>query len=133
MDIITQARELGVAIQADPRYTFFKDIKSEMDNDESLQKKIGAFNLERMNLDKELSNDERDETTMKALNEKIKSLYSDIMSDPQMTKYEEAKKALEELIAQVNTVIEVSVNGGDPLTCDLTNCTHNCSTCGGCG
>ncbi|MDR0904416.1 MAG: YlbF family regulator [Ruminococcus sp.] len=133
MDIITQARELGAAIQADPRYTFFKDIKSEMDNDASLQGKIGAFNLERMNLDNELSNDEKEESVIKALNEKIKTLYGEIMADPQMKKYEDAKKALEELIGQVNTIIEVSVNGGDPLTCDLTNCTHDCRTCGGCG
>jgi cell fate (sporulation/competence/biofilm development) regulator YlbF (YheA/YmcA/DUF963 family) len=132
MDIITQARELGAAIQADPRYTFFKDVKSEMDNDSSLQGKIGAFNLERMNLDNELSKDEKDDNVVKAINEKVRELYADIMTDNHMKKYEDAKKSLEELIGQINTIIEVSVNGGDPLTCDLTNCTHDCSTCGGC-
>jgi cell fate (sporulation/competence/biofilm development) regulator YlbF (YheA/YmcA/DUF963 family) len=133
MDIITQARELGAAIQADSRYTFFKDVKALMDSDEALQQKIGAFNLERMNLDTELSKSDKNDETIKELNARIKTLYSEIMTDPQMTKYEEAKNALEELIGQVNTIIEVSVNGGDPLTCDLTSCTHDCRTCGGCG
>jgi cell fate (sporulation/competence/biofilm development) regulator YlbF (YheA/YmcA/DUF963 family) len=132
MDLIKMARELGAAIQADERYTFFSDVKTAMDTDEVLQGKIGAFNLERMNLDNELSKDEPDQTAVTALNGRIKELYADIMADPNMTKYNEAKDALGALISQINTIIEASVNGGDPMTCDIENCTHDCSTCGGC-
>jgi cell fate (sporulation/competence/biofilm development) regulator YlbF (YheA/YmcA/DUF963 family) len=133
MDIITQARELGAAIQADERFVAFNEIKKSMDSDETLQSKISAFNLQRLNLDNELSKDEKDTDFMSELNNKIKALYADIMNDSKMKEYEEAKKSLETLITQINTIIEVSVNGGDPIGCDLTACTHNCSTCGGCG
>jgi cell fate (sporulation/competence/biofilm development) regulator YlbF (YheA/YmcA/DUF963 family) len=132
MDIITQARELGAAIQADKRFVAFNEIKKSMDTDESLQAKISAFNLQRLNLDNELSKDEKDTDFMSELNNKIKALYADIMNDAKMKEYEEAKKELETLITQINTVIEVSVNGGDPINCDLEACTHNCNTCGGC-
>jgi cell fate (sporulation/competence/biofilm development) regulator YlbF (YheA/YmcA/DUF963 family) len=133
MDVIKMARELGAAIQADERYTFFMDVKTAMDNDETLQNKIGAFNLERMNLDNELMKDDKNNEVVKALNDNIKTLYNDIMTDKNMQKYDEAKGALTELISQINAVIDASVSGNDPLTCDLTSCTHDCSTCGGCG
>jgi cell fate (sporulation/competence/biofilm development) regulator YlbF (YheA/YmcA/DUF963 family) len=132
MDIITLTRELGVAIQSDDRYTFFRDVKAAMDNDEALQQKIGDFNIARMNLDNELTKDEKDEATLKELNNKIKSLYGEIMSDNNMKKYDDAKNALGGLITQINTIIDAAVNGEDPMTCDLTNCTHDCSTCAGC-
>jgi cell fate (sporulation/competence/biofilm development) regulator YlbF (YheA/YmcA/DUF963 family) len=133
MDIITKARELGAAIQADERYIQFRDVKSAMDSDETLQAKIGEFNLKRMNMDKILESGEPNQDAIKALNSDIKEIYADIMADPNMQRYEEAKSDLEMLVSQINTIMDISVSGGDPLTCDLTACTHNCSTCGGCG
>jgi cell fate (sporulation/competence/biofilm development) regulator YlbF (YheA/YmcA/DUF963 family) len=133
MDIIQQARELGAAIQSDERYTFFRDVKLAMDEDETLQQKIGAFNLERMNMDKMLEAGDSSQDAVKAQSDKIRSLYADILADENMQRYEDAKKAVETLVSQINTIMDVSISGGDPLTCDLTACTHDCSTCGGCG
>ncbi|MDR0946120.1 MAG: YlbF family regulator [Ruminococcus sp.] len=59
MDIIQMTRELGKALQADSRYTYFTDVRAKMDADEDLQIKIRNFNLERMNLNNELSKDEK--------------------------------------------------------------------------
>jgi cell fate (sporulation/competence/biofilm development) regulator YlbF (YheA/YmcA/DUF963 family) len=134
MDIITQTRELGKAIQADPRYTFFTDIKKELDADTDLQTEIQQFQLERLNLDNEIAKDEKDPERLKELNDSIKEKYRSIMSNSKMVKYEEAKGALDGLLSQINTIIESSVNGLDPETCPaVVNCGGSCSTCGGCG
>jgi cell fate (sporulation/competence/biofilm development) regulator YlbF (YheA/YmcA/DUF963 family) len=133
MDIIQSTRELGAALQKDERYIKFRDQKAAMDADEALQEKIGAFNLARINLNNAMSGDSPDREEIQVLNEKIRSLYAELMGDDQMINYEAAKSELDVLISQINTIIDVSISGGDPLVCDLTACTHDCSTCGGCG
>jgi cell fate (sporulation/competence/biofilm development) regulator YlbF (YheA/YmcA/DUF963 family) len=134
MDIITQTRELGKAIQADERYTYFSDLKKKMDADTDLQTEIQQFQLERLNLDNEISKDEKDTERLKELNESIKTRYKKIMENPAMIRYEEAKGALDGLLSQINTIIESAVNGLDPETCpSIVSCGGSCSTCGGCG
>ena len=54
MDVITLARELGKAIQADERYAAYNAAKKVNDDDEKLQQQIGEFNLVRMSLEREL-------------------------------------------------------------------------------
>ena len=91
MDVITLARELGKAIQADERYAAYNAAK------------------------------------------KVRTLYGEIMSTESMTKFNEAKTALDELVNSVNTIITMSVNGQDPDTVDPTaSCSGDCSACGGC-
>ena len=80
MDIIEMTRKLGAAIQQDERYIRYAKAKLANDNDEELQKAIGEFNLIRMQMDGELSNEERDEEMIKELNEKLRNVYSSIMS-----------------------------------------------------
>jgi cell fate (sporulation/competence/biofilm development) regulator YlbF (YheA/YmcA/DUF963 family) len=127
-------RDLGKAIQADERYTYFADVKKALDADTDLQTEIQQFQLERLNLDNEIAKDEKDTERLKELNESIKTRYKSIMNNENMAKYEEAKGALDGLLSQINTIIESSVNGLDPETCPaVVNCGGSCSTCGGCG
>jgi cell fate (sporulation/competence/biofilm development) regulator YlbF (YheA/YmcA/DUF963 family) len=134
MDIIAMTRDLGKAIQADERYTYFADVKKALDADTDLQTEIQQFQLERLNLDNEIAKDEKDTQRLKELNESIKTRYKSIMSNENMAKYEEAKGALDGLLSQINTIIESSVNGLDPETCPaVVNCGGSCGTCGGCG
>jgi cell fate (sporulation/competence/biofilm development) regulator YlbF (YheA/YmcA/DUF963 family) len=131
MDIIKMTRELGKAIQSDERYTFFADVKKEMDSDTELQAKIQQFNLDRLNLQEQMGSGAQD---TKELGEKIKESYAEIMGNPKMGKFEDAKAALDDLLSQINTIIEGSVNGLDPETCPtISGCGGACSTCGGCG
>jgi cell fate (sporulation/competence/biofilm development) regulator YlbF (YheA/YmcA/DUF963 family) len=131
MDIIKMTRELGKAIQADERYVFFSDVKKELDSNEALQAKIQQFNLDKLNLQNQAG---QGQEIMKELGDKMKASYTEIMSDPLMEKYEDAKAALDDLLSQINAVIEGSVNGLDPETCPtISGCGGSCSTCGGCG
>ncbi len=133
MDVIKSVRELGKAIQQDERFIRYAKARLENDNDTELQASIGKFNITRMELDREMSSDEKNEDKVKELNEELRRVYGEIMSAPAMVEYNTAKVELDQMINEINTVISKCLDGEDPETCDTAAaCTGSCSTCGGC-
>ncbi len=133
MDVIASVRELGKAIQQDERFIRYAKARLENDNDTKLQAAIGQFNIVRMELDRELNSDNKDDDKVKELNEELREVYSKIMSAPAMVEYNTAKAELDAMVGEINTVISKCLDGEDPETCDTSaGCTGSCSTCGGC-
>ncbi len=133
MDVIEQVRLLGKAIQEDARFIRYAKARLENDNNVELQNAIGQFNITRMELDKELNSEEKNDDKVKELNEKLRSVYGEIMSSDAMVEYNTAKVELDTLVNQINTVISKALDGEDPETCETeAGCTGSCSTCGGC-
>ena len=68
------------------------------------------------------------------LNEKVNSLYGQIMGNEGMVAYNEAKRDCENLVNYIDAIINTAMNGGDPMTVQepSASCTGSCSTCGGC-
>jgi cell fate (sporulation/competence/biofilm development) regulator YlbF (YheA/YmcA/DUF963 family) len=133
MDVIEQVRLLGKAIQEDERFIRYAKARLENDNNAELQAAIGQFNIIRMELDRELSADEKNEEKVKELNEKLRSAYGEIMASPAMVEYNTAKVDLDQMMNEINTVISKTLEGEDPETCETAAaCTGSCSTCGGC-
>lgn len=132
MDVMTAVRQLGAAIQEDEAYARFHKVIKENDENKELQEKIGEFNILRMNLDNELSLEEKNEEKIKEMNEKLRALYGEVMAHPAMVAYNEAKQGLDKLLNDVNNIITMCVQGADPATCEPSACTGSCSTCGGC-
>jgi hypothetical protein len=71
--------------------------------------------------------EEPDQERISEVEERIKAVYGEIMSNDKMVAMQETGKAVEELLGQVNGVLTFYVTGEEP-----TSCTHDCSTCGGC-
>ncbi len=133
MDIIEMTRKLGVAIQQEEVFKNYIKAKAANDNDVELQDMIGKFNIIRMQLDQALSDDKKDSDKVKELNSQLKDTYTAIMGRESMMNYNIAKGELDVLVNQINAVIEHTLDGDDPLTCDIaSNCTGSCSTCSGC-
>ena len=132
MDVIQMARELGKLIQADERYKAYESAKEINDKDEKLQELIGQFNIKRVELNTEMTKDDKDTEKIKTLDEEIKNLYGDIMINPSMLAFNKAKSEMDDMLSKINTVITSSANGEDPETCPTVSCTGSCSTCGGC-
>lgn len=133
MDVIEQVRNLGKAIQQDERFIRYAKARLENDNNKELQASIGKFNIARMELDREMSSDNKDDQKVKELNENLRTIYGEIMSSSAMVEYNTAKAELDSLVNEINTVISKSLDGEDPETCETTSsCTGSCSTCGGC-
>lgn len=132
MDVIAQVRELGKAIQKDERFIRYAKARLENDNNTELQALIGEFNIIRMELDKQLSGEEKEQDKVDELNVKLRDVYGKIMASPAMVEYNTAKAELDQMVGEINTVISKCLDGEDPETCETVACTGSCSTCGGC-
>ncbi|MBQ4225838.1 MAG: YlbF family regulator [Oscillospiraceae bacterium] len=136
MTIIEKARELGMMIQADERYTAFNKAKAANDADEALQKMISEFNELRLGLNAEMSKSDKSSEKIVEFDRDIKELYGRIMANENMAEYTKAKNAMDAMLSQINAVITYSANGEDPMTCpvfNLSSCGGSCEGCGGCG
>lgn len=134
MDCIELFKRAAVALQTDSRYLALDQARKMNDSDEELQNMIGEFNLARMDLNNEIGKAERDDKRIAELNEKVNRLYGQIMSDEGMIAYNDAKRDCEAMINYIDAIINTAMNGGDPMTVQepSADCTHDCSTCGGC-
>lgn len=133
-DVIALARQLGHAIQEQEEYKTIMTAKDAADNDESLQALITEFNVKRVAINAEACKTDRDDETLKKLNEEMRTAYSDIMSNEHMKAYNDAKQAFDKVLQRVLAIVQQSADGQDPDTTDFSDdCTHDCSTCGGCG
>lgn len=134
MDVITAARELGKAIQADERYIAYNAAKLANDNDEELQNLIGEFNLKRQQLGLEMSKgaEEKDEAKIEEANKEMQRLYTLIMQNEHMADFTMAKQGMDKLVNDINAIIGMCCDGEDPDTCEISSCTGSCATCGGC-
>jgi len=133
MDIIQATRDLGKLIQQDERYSAYHQAKLNNDNDEVLQKLIGDFNISRLELNNEMSKEDKDAEKLKDLDEKIKKMYNEIMQNPSMKAFDKAKNDMDEMLSQINNIITMCANGENPETCSAaSDCGGSCSSCSGC-
>ena len=132
MTVLECARQLGAAIQEDETYIQYQMARQANDEDQALQDKIGEFNLLRMSLVNEQGKDDADKGKIEELNEQIQQVYADIMQNPNMVAYNAAKDEMDRLLARVNSILGLCVNGEDPATCEPSDCTGSCASCGGC-
>lgn len=133
MDVIEITRELGKALQADPRFLTMQLARQQSDEDQALQDAIGEFNLKRMAIHNEAQKEERSEETIQRLNDELRAVYNDIMQNEHMIKYNEAKTEFDAILNQITGLISLMADGEDPETCQVPeNCGGNCAGCAGC-
>ena len=135
-NVIQLTRQLGAAIQATPFFADYLAAKIKNDEDDELQKMILEFNRIRMNLGAELSKGEegRDQQKVDQLNSDMRATYENIMSNENMVQFSNTKESVDELMRQVNGILNMVLEGEDPMTCELPeiSCGGDCSSCGGC-
>ncbi len=133
MTVIELTRELGKAIQADPRYHEYNAARQANDSDEELQKLIGEFNMQRMQLNREMSKPDKDQDKISSMNLSIRELYGKIMANEHMAVFNDCKTAFDDMMLEIQNILTLCANGEDPETCEpKSSCTGSCATCGGC-
>ena len=134
MDTIDLFKKAAAALQTDPCYLALAAAREANDKDEALQDMIGEFNLARLDLNNEISKDERDDAKVAELNAQVNELYSKIMSTGSMAAYNEAKAEAEALISYIDAIINTAMNGGDPMSVQQpeAGCSGSCASCSGC-
>lgn len=139
MDAIQKFKEAAKGLQADDRYLALTAAREANDADEALQRLIGDFNTRRIELNNEieLPPDARDDAKVATLNEEVNRLYNDIMQNPCMLAYNEAKQGMERFMSYLNAILNAAIEGEDPFAveepdpeaCDPSGC----ASCAGCG
>lgn len=135
MNAIELAREIGRQIQKDDKYLAYQIAVQAADADEELQNLISEFNLKKIALSNETakSPEEKDAEKVKKYNGEMIAAYNKVMANPKMVVYQKTQQELDNFIRRIQTIIQMSAQGGDPETVDYDeSCTGDCSTCGGC-
>lgn len=123
-EIIEKTRELGELIQQSEEMKNVKNAEILQENDDKAQELLKEFNMQRMNLARDMQNNKISrEEAMKKNNEAFDAL---LEKSETIKKYIDAKRDFDSLVNQVNQILNFYITGQDP------NCTHDCSTCGGC-
>lgn len=123
-EIIEKTRELGELIQNSEEMKNVKNAEILQENNTEAQELLKEFNMQRMNLARDMQNDKISrEDAIKQNNEAFDAL---LEKSEVIKNYIEAKKEFDTLVNQVNQILNFYITGQDP------NCTHDCSTCGGC-
>ena len=128
MDVIEKAKELAMAIAQDERCVRLQSAKALNETDTGLQELLGKFNLKKMMLSAEYKKVPLDDAKLKTLEEELRGMYADIMANPRMTAFNDAKKDMDDMLSHVNSIIQVAIDG----EAETGGCTGSCESCHGC-
>lgn len=128
--IIELAHALGEEIAKSDEIKNLEAAKDAYERDAALQAKMSEYETHRKLLGEEFSKgtDAADEKAIADLKARIDELAGEICREPLYVAFANAQKAMNELMASVNEEIKFCITGERPAAC-----THDCSTCGGCG
>lgn len=135
MDIIKLTRELGAAIQQDERYLAFTKARIENENDKDLMDLVGRIQLLQMNFQAESGKEDADPAKLEAYNTEASQLYEKFVANEKVAAFEEARKAVDDMMNYIMNILSLCVNGADPMTCEPeVHHDHDCDgeCCSGC-
>ncbi len=125
--------EAAKALQSDPAYLKLDSIREANEKDENLVKLVDEFNSKRAELTSAMSTPDPDKASIAELNSSVRNLYTEIMENDGMVKYNEAQVELDELVKHIQAVLTAAINGQDPATAEPpAECGGSCSSCSGC-
>lgn len=126
MEILELAAELGKMIKADPRIEELNRARAAYEADKELQAAVNEYNAQSEALNQEYRKDTPDQEFIKLIEERIHTLYKQISMNVNMVALNAAQDAVNSFMNEVNGEITYQITGERP-------CTHDCSTCSGCG
>lgn len=124
MTLMEKAHELGELIKASEEMKRMEEADEAQKNDAKAQELLSDFNMKRMNLARDLQAGKIEQA--EAIIKNNEAFSEMVKQSKTIEEYVEAKKNFDNMIAEVNKVLNYYITGQDP------NCTHDCSTCGGC-
>ncbi len=124
MNTIELARALGHAIQNEECYKAVVAAGDAVDADKELVALIESFGTKRDTI-----NDTTDEAALEKINSELEALYTQIMENPKMRAFEEAKHEFSHLMERVMAIVTKSADGENPDTAEPDECHGNCCSC----
>ena len=106
----------------------YRAAKAKYDADSELKALINEYNVQAAVLEQEgkKSEAERDKTLIDSVSARLRAVYDEIGRSETLAEMRAAEEVISELAGELNSASGLTI---DP---DSANCTHDCSTCGGC-
>ncbi len=127
MEIFEIAQLLGKTLKEDDRLKRLESAKKQYEESPELGKMMVEYEVQQKALENEVVKPEKDTHFIDIIQKRINELYESIVSHPAFIELNEAQNVVNELMNSVNQTIMFNITGEMP-----SDCTHNCSTCGGC-
>lgn len=125
MSIYSLASELGQAIKADERMIRMDRAKAAYEADEEISRLLIEYGIQQQALTEMGDGEHIDTDVLARIQDRIDEIYAQITSNPLFIELDEAQNDINELMETVNNTIMFNITG-------QTQCTHDCSSCGGC-
>lgn len=122
--ILEKARELGEAIQQSEEMKRYKAAELAQSQDDTAADLMREYNIKRMNLARDMQNGKIERA--EAVKQNTMAFEEMVEKSDTIKEFVEAKKEFDMAIQRMNQMLNYYITGQDP------NCTHDCSTCGGC-
>lgn len=127
MEIFEIAQLLGKTLKEDERLKRLEEAKKNYEASPELGKMMVEYEVQQKALENEVVKPEKDTHFIDIIQGRINELYKSIVEHPAFVELNEAQNVVNELMNSVNQTIMFNITGELP-----GDCTHNCSTCGGC-
>ena len=127
MEIFEIAQLLGKTLKEDERLKRLENAKKQYEGNPDLGKMMIEYEVQQKALENEVVKPEKDTHFIDIIQNRINELYQKITTHPDFIELNEAQSVVNELMNSVNQTIMFNITGEIP-----GDCTHNCSTCGGC-
>ncbi|MBR5859507.1 MAG: YlbF family regulator, partial [Clostridia bacterium] len=106
----------------------YNEAKKAYDADEELNKLINEYNVQAAILEQEgrKPEAERDTALIESISARLREVYDNITESKTLAAMRDAEASLSVLVNAINDAVRFTI---EP---EAANCTHDCSTCGGC-
>ena len=122
--------ELKKALSESEELREYNAAKEAYTGDAELMRAVNEYNLQTAILEQEGSKspDERDPELIKSISDRLRAVYSGIERSENLARMRAAEDAISQVINELNVAVRLTISPESEQ-----NCTHDCSTCGGCG
>jgi cell fate (sporulation/competence/biofilm development) regulator YlbF (YheA/YmcA/DUF963 family) len=129
MEIMQMAQAVGLRIKESPEGQAYYQAKAAYEGCIEINNALMEYQLQQdlIARQEDESGDPMTEQMLARVNDRINELYEYIINHEAYKNYEKAEKDLNALIGKVNTTILAQITGKIP-----SECSHDCSSCGGC-
>ena len=120
--------ELKIALAESDELKAYNEAKASYDADAELMKLINEYNVQAALLETEgrKPEAERDTQLVESISARLRECYDSISESKSLAQMRDAEQALSLIVNAINDAVRFTI---EP---EAANCTHDCSTCGGC-
>lgn len=127
MEIFEMARLLGLALKESDEGKRLEAAKKAYEEDEKIIALTTEFDVQQKALASLAGEGEQDQALIEGIQARLSEIYDLVLETEAYKAYEAAQKELGALVDKATSIMMAQVSGTP------AGCTHDCSTCGGCG